>query len=59
MGDALDDMALFREFLGLDAGDHAPPGLSAILRLRHLLAHRNLSFQILATKNVKPRSTTR
>jgi transposase, IS5 family len=44
-------MALFREFVGLDAGADNLPDESAILRFRHLLVAHNLSLQILATVN--------
>ena len=51
MEEALYDMALFREFVGLDAGEDNLPDESTILRFRHLLETHNLSFQILATVN--------
>jgi IS5 family transposase len=37
MEEALYDMALFREFVGLDAGEDNLPEESTILRFRHLL----------------------
>ena len=49
--EALYDMALFREFVGLDAGEDNLPDESTILRFRHLLETYNLSLQILATVN--------
>jgi len=49
--EALYDMALFREFVGLDAGEDNLPDESTILRFRHLLEAHNLSLQILATVN--------
>ena len=51
MEEALYDMALFREFVGLDAGQDNLPDESTILRFRHLLESHNLSLQILATVN--------
>ena len=51
MEEALYDMALFREFAGLDTGEHNLPDESTILRFRHLLEAHNLSLQILATVN--------
>ena len=51
MEEALYDMALFREFVGLDAGEDNLPDESTILRFRHLLETHNLSLQILATVN--------
>ena len=51
MEEALYDMALFREFVGLDAGEYNLPDESTILRFRHLLEAHNLSSQILATVN--------
>jgi len=51
MEEALYDMALFREFVGLDAGEDSLPDESTILRFRHLLETHNLSLQILATVN--------
>ncbi len=51
MEEALYDMALFREFVGLDAGEDNLPDESTILRFRHLLEAHNLSMQILATVN--------
>ena len=51
MEEALYDMALFREFVGLDTGDDNLPDESTILRFRHLLETHNLSLQILATVN--------
>ena len=51
MEEALYDMALFREFVGLDAGEDNLPDESTILRFRHLLEAHHLSSQILATVN--------
>lgn len=51
MEESLYDMALFREFVGLDAGEDKLPDESTILRFRHLLQTHNLSVQILATVN--------
>lgn len=51
MEDALYEMALFREFVGLDAGEDNLPDESTILRFRHLLEAHSLSLQILATVN--------
>ena len=51
MEEALYDMALFREFVGLDTGDGNLPDESTILRFRHLLEAHNLGLQILATVN--------
>ncbi len=51
MEEALYDMALFREFVGLDAGEDNLPDESTILRFRHLLEAHNLGLQILATVN--------
>ena len=51
MEEALYDMALFREFVGLDAGEDSLPDESTILRFRHLLESHSLSLQILATVN--------
>ena len=51
MEEALYDMALFREFVGLDAGEDSLPDESTILRFRHLLEAHTLSLQILATVN--------
>jgi IS5 family transposase len=51
MEEALYDMALFREFVGLDMGEESLPDESTILRFRHLLETHDLSVQILATVN--------
>lgn len=51
MEEALYDMTLFREFVGLEAGEDNLPDESTILRFRHLLKAHNLSLQILATVN--------
>lgn len=51
MEESLYDMALFREFVGLDAGEDNLPDEGTILRFRHLLQTHNLSVQILATVN--------
>ncbi len=51
MEEALYDMALFREFVSLDAGEDSLPDESTILRFRHLLEAHSLSLQILATVN--------
>ena len=52
MEEALYDTPMFREFVGLDAGEDNLPDESTILRFRHLLETHNLSLQILATVNV-------
>ena len=49
--EALYDTPMFREFVGLDAGEDNLPDESTILRFRHLLEAHNLSIQILATVN--------
>lgn len=51
MEEALYDTPMFREFVGLDAGEDNLPDESTILRFRHLLETHNLSIQILATVN--------
>ncbi len=51
MEEALYEITLFREFVGLDAGEDNLPDESTILRFRHLLEAHNLSLQILATVN--------
>ena len=51
MEEALYDTPMFREFVGLDAGEDNLPDESTILRFRHLLEAHNLSSQILATVN--------
>lgn len=51
MEEALHDMALFREFVGRDAGEDNLPDESTILRFCHLLEAHNLNLQILATVN--------
>ncbi|MCB4365497.1 IS5 family transposase [Hydrogenophaga taeniospiralis] len=51
MEEALYDMVLFREFVGLDAGEDNLPDESTILRFRQLLEAHNLSLQIQATVN--------
>lgn len=51
MEEALYDMALFREFAGLDMGEENLPDESTILRFRHLLEKHSLSLQILTTVN--------
>jgi IS5 family transposase len=51
MEEALYEMALFREFVGLVAGEDNLPDESTILRFRHLLEAHSLSLQILATVN--------
>jgi transposase, IS5 family len=51
MEEALYDTPMFREFVGLDAGEENLPDESTILRFRHLLEAHNLSLQILATVN--------
>lgn len=53
MEEVLYDTPMFREFVGLDAGEDNLPDESTILRLRHLLEAHHLSVQILAT--VAPR----
>ena len=51
MEEALYDTPMFREFVGLDAGEDNLPDESTILRFRHLLEAHDLSLQILATVN--------
>ena len=51
MEEALYDTPMFREFVGLDAGEDKLPDESTILRFRHLLEAHDLSLQILATVN--------
>ena len=51
MEEALYDMALFREFAGLDMGEDNLPDESTILRFRHVLEKYQLSLQLLATVN--------
>jgi IS5 family transposase len=51
MEEVLYDMALFREFVGLDAGEDKLPDESTILRFGHLLEVHSLSLQLLATVN--------
>jgi IS5 family transposase len=51
MEEALYDTPMFREFVGLDAGEDNLPDESTILRFRHLLEKHQLSIQILATVN--------
>jgi IS5 family transposase len=51
MEEALYDMVLFREFVGLDSGEDNLPDESTILRFSHLLEAHDLSLQILATVN--------
>jgi IS5 family transposase len=51
MEEALYDTPMFREFVGLDAGEDNLPDESTILRFRHLLEEHQLSIQILATVN--------
>ncbi len=51
MEEALYDTPMFREFVGLDAGEDNLPDESTILRFRHLLEAHHLSIQILATVN--------
>jgi IS5 family transposase len=51
MEEALYDTPMFRECVGLDAGEDNLPDESTILRFRHLLEANNLSLQILATVN--------
>jgi IS5 family transposase len=48
MEEALHDMPLFREFVGL-SWDSATPDESTILRFRHLLETHKLAEQILKT----------
>lgn len=54
MEEAPYDMALFREFVRLHAGEDHLPDESIILRFRHLLEAHELSMQLLATVNAKP-----
>lgn len=51
MGEALYDTSMFREFVGLDAGEDKLCDESTILRLRHLPETDNLNLQILFTLN--------
>ena len=51
MEEALYDMPMFREFVGLDIGEEHLPDESTILRFRHMLQAHNLHLQILATVN--------
>ena len=51
MEEALYDTPMFREFVGLDAGEDNLPDESTILRFRHQLEAHDLSLQILATVN--------
>ncbi|MDZ4189283.1 MAG: IS5 family transposase [Hydrogenophaga sp.] len=51
MEEALYDTPMFREFVGLDAGEDNLPDESTILRFRHLLEAHDLSLQIQATVN--------
>ena len=51
MEEALYDTPMFREFVGLDAGEDNLPDENTILRFRHLLEAHDLSLQILATVN--------
>jgi IS5 family transposase len=53
MEEALHDMALFREFAGLDAGATRLPDESTILRFRHMLEANNLATQMFAAVNAK------
>jgi IS5 family transposase len=53
MEEALHDMALFREFAGLDAGATRLPDESTILRFRHMLEANNLAIQMFAAVNTK------
>lgn len=51
MEEALHDMALFREFAGLEAWDERLPDESTILRFRHVLDKHKLAPQILQIVN--------
>jgi IS5 family transposase len=51
MEEALCDTPMFREFMGLDAGEDNLSDESIILRFRHPLEAHDLSLQILATVN--------
>ena len=48
MEDALYDMPLFQQFVGLDVGTNRLPDESTTLRFRHLLEANELSIRILA-----------
>jgi transposase, IS5 family len=56
MEEALHDVALFREFAGLDNWSTRLPDESTILRFRHLLDKHKLAEQMLATVNELLRS---
>ncbi len=51
MEEALYDMPLFQQFVGLDVGTNRLPDESTILRFRHLLEANELSIRILAAVN--------
>lgn len=51
MEEALYDMPLFQQFVGLDVGTNWLPDESIILRFRHLLEANELSIRILAAVN--------
>jgi transposase, IS5 family len=51
MEEALHDMALLRDFAGLGGWADKLPDQGTILRFRHLLEHKKLAPQILATVN--------
>jgi len=51
MEEALDDMRVFREFVGLEGWDDLLPDESTILRFRHTLEKHKLAAQILQTVN--------
>jgi len=51
MEEALYDMPLFQQFVGLDVGTNRLPDESTILRFRHLLEANELTIRILAAVN--------
>lgn len=51
MEEALYDMELFRQFVGLDSGIECLPDESTILRFRHLLEEHELSLRIMGAVN--------
>lgn len=51
MEEALHDVAVFRQFAGLDTGEDHLPDESTILRFRHLLERHRIAEQILAAVN--------
>src|SRR5690349_23218699 len=51
MEEALHDVALFREFAGLESPEARLPDETTILRFRHLLERHQLGEQLLASVN--------